>query len=320
MRAAGGGGDVSSGLGQREDPAADGSVQRVSHEEPPARLARAIAHEHAVSGMPPSPFTSIDWSKPWFAQFAERGQRWQQAALTGYAALLAGMNADAAALGQTTGRGQRLAFIAQDQLPAGAAYEAHIAATGCVPTRHNLHDFFNGSMWFAFPRIKAALNARQSAALDMLGVGPTRGGVRDALTLFDENALLFASADPALSAALRGFDWQTLFVRQRAAWGARCEVRCFGHALLEKLIAPFKACTGHAWIVDVPPEYFAWNAPTRDAWLDRAISAALLETEALTSRLFAPLPVLGIPGWWHANEAPAFYDDAAVFRAGRRNR
>jgi hypothetical protein len=234
--------------------------------------------------------------------------------------LLAEMNADAAAMRQTTGRGQRLAFIAQDELPEGAAYEAHIAATGCVPTRHNLHDFFNGSMWFAFPRIKAALNARQSAAIDVLGVGPTRGGVRDTLTLFDENALLFACADPALSAALRGFDWRTLLVTARDAWGSRCEVRCFGHALLEKLIAPFKACTGHAWIVDVPADYFEWDRATRDAWLDDAVSAALIGTEALTSRMFAPLPVLGIPGWWPANESPEFYDDASVFRAGRRSR
>ncbi|MFM0595721.1 DUF3025 domain-containing protein [Paraburkholderia dilworthii] len=265
-------------------------------------------------------FAGIDWSMPWFAQFAGRGGRWQQAALTSYAALLTEMNADAALMGQTTGRGERLAFIAQDDLPPGAAYEAHISATGCVPTRHNLHDFFNASMWFAFPRIKAALNARQSAAIDVLGVGPTRGGVRDTLTLFDENALLFACADPVLSDALRSFDWQTLLVGGRDAWGASCEVRCFGHALLEKLIAPFKACTGHAWIVDVPPEYFAWDAIARNAWLDASVGAALMNTEALTSRMFAPLPVLGIPGWWSENEAPAFYDDASVFRSGRRTR
>ncbi len=228
------------------------------------------------------------------------------------------MNADACETRQTTGRGQRLAFIAQDELPLGAAYEAHIASTGCVPTRHNLHDFFNASMWFAFPCIKAALNVRQSAAIDLLGVGPTRGGVRDALTLFDENALLFACADPGLSAALRAFDWQTLFVQRRDAWGSICEVRCFGHALLEKLMAPFKACTGHAWIVDVPSAYFKWDAAARDAWLDAAVSAALLNTDFLTSRLFAPLPVLGIPGWWPDNEAPDFYDDKSVFRSGRR--
>lgn len=265
-------------------------------------------------------FADINWSAPWFAQFAARGVRWQQAAMGSCGDLLREMNADALQSCQTTGRGQRLAFIAQDDLPPGAAYEAHIASTGCVPTRHNLHDFFNALIWFAFPRIKAALNARQSVAIEALGVGPTRGGVRDALTLFDENALLFACADPSMSAALRNFDWQTLLVADRTAWGSRCEVRCFGHALLEKLIAPYKACTGHAWIVDVPGEYFSWTATSRDAWLDETVGRALTETGELTSRLFAPLPVLGIPGWWPANETPAFYDDTTVFRTGRRTR
>ena len=301
--------------------------QRAEDQMAAAQAGFAVAHEAAASvarGAAPDPvsqgFAAIDWSKPWFAQFAARGRRWQQAALSGYADLLATMNADAAQMQQTTGRDQRLAFIAQDDLPAGAAYEAHIASTGCVPTRHNLHDFFNGSMWFAFPRIKAALNARQSTELDLLGVGPRRGGVRDMLTLFDENALLFACADPSLGAALRGFDWRTLFVARRAAWGRGCEVRCFGHALLEKLIAPFKGCTGHAWIVDVPAAYFEWDSAARDAWLDEAVAAALLGTDALTSRMFAPLPVLGIPGWWPDNESPTFYDDTSVFRAGRRQR
>jgi hypothetical protein len=263
-------------------------------------------------------FEHIDWSTPWFAQFAARGVRWQQAALASEIALLAEMNADARHSGQTTGRGERLAFIAQDDLPAGSAYEAHIASTGCVPTRHNLHDFFNALVWFQFPRIKVTLNARQSAALDALGVGPTRGATRDALTLFDENAVLFACADPALCAALRAFDWRALFVAGRAAWGAACEVRCFGHSLLEKLITPYKACTAHAWIVDVPPAYFTWPVAARDEWLDAAVSDALSTADELGGRVFAPLPVLGIPGWWPANEAPSFYDDVSVFRPGRR--
>ncbi len=29
------------------------------------------------------------------------------------------------------------------------------------------------------------------------------------------------------------------------------------------------------------------------------------------------LPVLGVPGWWPANEDEAFYDDASVFRPPR---
>ncbi|MEA3125298.1 MAG: hypothetical protein QOD67_2317, partial [Caballeronia sp.] len=191
--------------------------------------------------------------------------------------------------------------------------------TGCVPTRYNLHDFFNGSMWFQYPRIKAALNARQAAEIDALGIGPTRGAARDALTLFDENAILFACADASLAAALRAFDWRMLLVDQRTAWGLRCEARIFGHALLEKLIAPYKACTGHAWIVDVEPAYFSATDTERRAILDHAVSERL-KSEAISSRYFTPLPVLGVPGWWPENGAASFYDDPRVFRSGRRSR
>lgn len=264
-------------------------------------------------------FADIDWSRPWFAQVAGRGVRWQQAALRSAADQLIEMNADASSASISTGRGHLLAFIPQDGLPPGTAYEAHIAATGCVPTRHNLHDFFNALSWFQFPHIKAALSARGSAAVDALGIGPTRGGTRDALTVFDENAVLFACSDETLATALRSFDWKTLFVDERAAWDERCEARCFGHALLEKLVTPYKACTAHAWIVDVPSSYFSWPRAARDAFLDETVARTLLDSAEFSSRMFAPLPVLGIPGWWTENEAPSFYDDATVFRSGRRS-
>ncbi|WP_416347976.1 DUF3025 domain-containing protein [Caballeronia mineralivorans] len=264
-------------------------------------------------------FMGIDWSSLWLAPLAERGERWRQAALDGYRAYLSTLNADARTEPRVTGRGKPLSFIAQDALPAGASYEGHIAETGCVPTRYNLHDFFNGAMWFQYPRIKAALNARQAAEIDVLGIGPTRGARRDALTLFDENAILFACADPSLAAALRGFDWRTLLVEQRAAWGRQCEARIFGHALLEKLVAPYKACTGHAWIVEVEPAYFSATDAERRAILDNAV-AERLKSEAVSSRYFTPLPVLGVPGWWPGNETPSFYDDPQVFRPGRRSR
>jgi hypothetical protein len=264
-------------------------------------------------------FMGIDWSSPWLAPLAERGERWRKAALDSYPAYLSTLNADARADPRVTGRGKPLSFIAQDELPAGASYEGHIAETGCVPTRYNLHDFFNGAMWFQYPRIKAALNVRQAAEIDVLGIGPTRGAARDALTLFDENAILFACADPSLAAALRAFDWRTLFVKQRTAWGCRCEARIFGHALLEKLVAPYKACTGHSWIVEVEPAYFSATDAERRAILDNAVSERL-KSEAVSSRYFTPLPVLGVPGWWPGNETPSFYDDPQVFRSGRRSR
>ncbi|WP_321800108.1 DUF3025 domain-containing protein [Caballeronia sp. J97] len=264
-------------------------------------------------------FADIDWARPWLASIEARGRRWQTAALVGYDEYLAVLNEDAAAASPVTGRGKPLAFIAQEELPAGASYEGHIAQTGRVPTRHNLHDFFNGSMWFAYPRIKAALNARQAEQIDALGIGPTRGGVRDALTLFDENAVLFACADASLADALRGFGWRTLFADERTAWGTRCEARIFGHALLEKLVAPYKACTGHAWIVDVPADYFSLDDAARRALLDERV-AQRLSAGPLDSRAFAPLPVLGVPGWWEANALHDFYDDVSVFRPGRRFR
>jgi hypothetical protein len=288
------------------------SVSAEGREHPTAPASRRSS--------PQASFADIDWALPWFAPHESRGRRWQQAALASAADQLREMNVDAAAAEVTTGRGQRLAFIPQDELPPDTAYEAHIAATGRVPTRHNLHDFFNALSWFQFPRSKAALSARGSALVDALGIGPTRGGTRDALTVFDENAVLFACADAALGAALRSFDWKTLFVAQRAAWGERCEIRCFGHALLEKLVTPYKACTAHAWIVDVPSGYFTWTSAARAAFLDEAVSRTLLHVGEFNAQMFSPLPVLGIPGWWPDNGTPSFYDDPFVFRSGRRTR
>jgi hypothetical protein len=259
----------------------------------------------------------IDWSAPWFAPFAERGARWQRVVLERPVDYLPELQRDALEGGHTTGCGAPLTFIAQADLPAGTAYEAHIGATGGVPTRENLHDFFNALVWFSYPRVKAALNARQAEAIERHGITGSRGTERDALTLFDENAVVFVTADAELARALVEFDWRRLFVADRAAWGVRCAVRPFGHALLEKLIEPYKACTAHAWIVDAPADYFGWPDARQTAWIDETIAASIAGS-ALDSRVFAPLPVLGIPGWWPANVDPAFYDDERVFRRGRR--
>ena len=261
----------------------------------------------------------IDWGAPWLAPYAERGMRWHcdaQADPAGFVRMLARQAREA---GHVTGDGRPLSFIEQSALPAGTAYEAHIARTGGVPTRRNLHDFFNALVWFAHPRVKATLNACQARAIERDGIGGARGAERDFLTLFDENAVLFVCADPGLSVALVAFEWSRLFVDERDAWGTRCEVRVFGHALLEKLVTPYKACTAHAWIVAAPTEYFAWPRDRQDAWLDRAVAASLADG-VLDTRRYAPLPVLGVPGFWPANADPLFYADTRVFRSGRRGR
>jgi len=37
----------------------------------------------------------------------------------------------------------------------------------------------------------------------------------------------------------------------------------------------------------------------------------------LESKPFAHVPVLGVPGWWPANEVADFYRDASVFRPAK---
>jgi hypothetical protein len=197
-----------------------------------------------------------------------------------------------------------LCFVHHAELPAGQAYEAFIARTHCVPTRDNLHDLLNGLMWLVCPVIKHRLNALQASELAGATPGTARGAVRDALTLFDENAALL-HAPSALVDALRERDWQAVFVTQRSAW-VDAELTLFGHALIEKLTQPRKAITAHVWLLDQPLG-------------DGTALATTLTPPRLATKPFLPLPVLGVPGWWAANEEPSFYADAAVFRPAKRN-
>lgn len=252
---------------------------------------------------------SIDWAHPAFASLASVGAPIAQTVARG-ADLRDALNAHPLTQAIHTSGGHALHFIPQDTLPAGTAYEAHIAATGAVPTRDNLHDFFNALIWLHWPCAKAALNARQARAIARDGINAARGTVRDAATLFDENALIFLHTDDAPERSLTSFDWQSLFVQGRAAWGATCSVLPFGHALLEKLIAPYKSITAHAW-----PVRAALSADRTS--LDVALADTLLNAE-LIPRDFRPLPVMGIPGWCDANEDADFCLDTTVFRPGRR--
>jgi Protein of unknown function (DUF3025) len=209
-------------------------------------------------------------------------------------------------------------FVPQTALPEGVAYETFIFESGQVPTRENLHDFFNGLAWLVFPHTKRRLNALQYGALATGGVQATRGALRDALTLFDENAAIWPCASGSvphsardttsqLIDALRAKQWQRACVDLRAHWRGNVPV-LFGHALLEKLVTPYKSITAHVFIAQSATIIIA----TAD--LDKTV-AAQLSPATLDPKPFIPLPVLGVPLWCTANEDPAFYDDAQVFRA-----
>jgi hypothetical protein len=192
-------------------------------------------------------------------------------------------------------------FVEQAALPADEPYESFIARTACVPTRDNLHDLLNGLMWLSYPKTKQRLNAIHGEAIVARGgAGGARGPLRDALTLFDENAAIL-QAPAALGEALRARHWKTLFIDQRPLWQS-ARLALFGHALLEKLMQPRKAITALVWLVE--------------DLSDDAIASSLAPAR-LAAKDFLPLPVLGVPGWWPENETPAFYDDADVFRTAR---
>lgn len=239
---------------------------------------------------------AIDWSPPWLAPYRARGEAVASMAADG------GSTADAL----NTAARHPPRFVAQAALPPGEPYERFIFDTGGVPTRDNLHDLFNGLVWLHFPLAKQRLNALQAGEIARDGVGATRGALRDALTLFDENGAVLL-APPVLWDALRARDWHRLFVTERARWtGARLLV--FGHALMEKLVVPRKPATAHVLV--------ARDGTGSIAPDDIAIAAALDPTH-LATKPFVPLPVLGVPGWWPASEDPAFYDDSSVFRRPR---
>ena len=240
---------------------------------------------------------AICWDAPWLQVWRDPGEAIARQVAEG-ASVAAALNAAQRAPKR---------FIPQADLPPGVAYEQHIFDTGCVPTRDGLHDFFNGLAWMHFPRTKLRLNALQAEQIAQTGIQPVRGPARDALTLFDENVALLQAPD-ALWEALAAKDWQRLFVTERALW-ERAQLILFGHALTEKLVAPRKPITAHVFRVMDPSRALA----DIDQCLEQVLTAGLL-----AAKPFAHLPVLGVPGWWPANEDAGFYADPSVFRAPRQ--
>lgn len=207
-------------------------------------------------------------------------------------------------------RGQGITFVESDAA-GGEPYESFIARTGRIPARANLHDFFNGLIWLQLPHSKAQLNRLQSAEIARDGVGTVRGARRDALTLIDENAVLLVTRRADMIDALHAHDWPALFQRERSAWTTDISAVIFGHALLEKLVQPYKAVTAHAWHVPLAPD------ASLDE-IDRCMAAAL--DDLVSPRDLMPLPVLGIPGWCAENEEPDFYSDRTVYRPAKMRR
>lgn len=234
-----------------------------------------------------------------------------------------------------------------------SAYELLIHQSGEVPTRTQgqaaWHDYFNALVWLAWPQTKQIINRRQAEEISTHGVSGRRGALRDALTLFDESAVLFVSESLSAIEDLEQHNWRQLFVAERGRFEAQIVCVVIGHALLQKLMRPYKSVCGHTLALQVPagssatffesrvfdslpgqgndlaggshagsPSISALHQIAADlehgfAELDATVAARLARVD-FGKPCLTPVPVLGIPGWWQANQQPEFYNDSEVFR------
>lgn len=272
--------------------------------------------------MPISILNRINLDAPYWSPWKHRFPASQQTVTSVHAFL----NQDRAAHPPVT-------FVPQEALPEGMAYETFIYETGNVPTRDGLHDYFNALCWFTFPNTKIRLNQLQAAQIEQAGVNDTRGKIRDAITVIDENGFLIQCHD-LLWQALQAKQWHTAFVTLRPLW-RQTRVIAFGHALLEKLVAPYKAITAHA--IRIPntlclPDNTANLANNNTSSVTQAnpngpaifcaeaikqvdeYLATFLAPETLQEKPFIPLQIFGIPGWHEDQANEDFYNDRKVFR------
>ena len=282
---------------------------------------------------------------PWLSAFDVQAR---QACLTlPPRALQEWFNAVAQSRGLRTGLGAPLHMIDQSELPTGCAYETHIAQTGGLPTRDNLHDRFNALVWLHLPKLKALLNAIQAQEISLNGHrNNQRGPWRDWATLLDESGVLVVARrnEQALRDCWCNHDWLGLFWDHRPRWqcsdglmrpsaslanGPDWSIWPMGHALLEKGQSPYKAITAQAWVLantsslvgpTADPEVVdpaglqGWRE--LDDWASQALGLKQEAEVERPSRLW-PLPIMGVPGWCTDNQEKTFYQDPRVFRPAR---
>lgn len=192
------------------------------------------------------------------------------------------------------------------------AYESAVAHDGIVHVRRGQwHDVLNALVWLAFPRTKAALNARH--VQDRTSATPNkRSRGRDAATLLDESGLVLVCGDPDLARLLRERAWRALFDARHDAVIRATRPHAIGHGMLVKLLTPFRAITARTLILPIDPAMLPAGAAGY-ARVDEAAARAIGDT-ALRPSTLPPLPVAALPGWDSERLGARLFDDPSVFR------
>ncbi|MFT4928744.1 MAG: hypothetical protein ACI8WB_004864 [Phenylobacterium sp.] len=222
--------------------------------------------------------------------------------------------------GVTTTSGFPVTFRPQDDSFdfAGRYYEQVIYESGEVPTRLNgWHDLFGALIWCLLPRTKALLNQLHFQDIEAHGQ-KKRTAKRNAITLLDECGVILATSNPEFSRQLRDHQWHWGFVDQRHQWGKTVAPFIIGHANYEMLTKPYIGLTGKALFISVEVDFFTMTLTEQYLILDAKLFALISEADILkNNQQLSPLPLLGVPGWYEANEDAAFYDNIEYFRPKR---
>ncbi|MEY3201241.1 MAG: hypothetical protein RIR70_791 [Pseudomonadota bacterium] len=166
----------------------------------------------------------------------------------------------------TNAAGQPIVFVPEGD--AGVPYERQVFERGEIPTRPgSWHDVFNALCWFAYPRTKAALNARHIAHLQP---GP-RGAMRDAATQFDECGLIVLHTHPPLAQCLMAHEWHQAFWQQREAlmhsmrflWWAMRFLKSSTRRIMGSV--PRRCICTWSALVTRPPSKHSSKKPTRES-------------------------------------------------------
>jgi hypothetical protein len=196
---------------------------------------------------------------------------------------------------------------------AAVDYETRIVTSRELIVSDTPHDHFNACIWLTFPKTKRVISEIHVE----LGRGENnrRPRRRDVLTLSDESGLILLCAESHYEAFQRlnaAHEWQTLFVKRRAEFSAHVKPLLFGHGALEQLATRWhRGLTVKAmWL----PQPSNTSLESVDEFLSSQIRANQLLCE---DERRIPMPILGVPGWFHENEDPRCYEDADVFRSMR---
>lgn len=200
----------------------------------------------------------------------------------------------------------RFELQSEQSVRQAGGYEAYVARHGVVPTRsRNWHDLLNAMMWGQFPKSKLALNQLQLSDLATQRSRGERTPRQAVATHFDELGLLLISQEVSLLEAIAELRWQDALLQRREEFGRQVRAVVFGHGLLEAMLEPHDRVLGKALLIHGEPD---------EAQLDAGLAATIRRGVPQ----LAPVPVLGLPGFFAAADSAAFFDNTNYFRTRRR--